>query len=271
MNRVIVLLSALALVHTATAQERPLCRVVLPAPDVKDAVDAYLVFPAGSMFPTLRGAILQGPEDSRFAVFEVPADWAPPGASLTVREQGGDWHFVPVASKSLQLDDASCAEKSAVLKLARQAREQLHEAVARRDDAKAALERLKADVDVIGNINRIVGTEQLLEGRQWELTRASEVEKSLVYKSAQLSRQTVPKFQHQRTANLQRYAAAAAKASSPGAKDTAELQAASSAMAEKLALIESTKGEHMTLLTRELARLKREREALEDALGFTVE
>jgi hypothetical protein len=271
MNRTFALIWALTIPQITLAQEARSCRVVLPAANVPNAVDVYLVFPEGVRSPPMRGTIVSKVDQVPSAVFEVPDQWSASTASLTIRDRSGAWHISPAPENLLRVDEASCAAKPALQKLVREARVRLSEAAARRDDAKAALDRLKADVDVIGNINRIVGTEQLLEERQWELIRATQVEKALMYKAKQLSRQPLPRFLQQRTSNLQRYAAAAAKASGPGAAESAELQAASRAMAEKLTLIESTKGEHMALLTRELARLKRERELLEDSLGFSVE
>lgn len=128
----------------------------------------------------------------------------------------------------------------------------------------ANLERLQEGADVIANVGRIIDAEDELGAIKGDVERLSSSLKLANERIKSLSDASVPLNFTRREAEL----TSELNTMSTAVKTTEatalqKVSAASADLQQKLALIEATKNEHIDLLERELASLRRERIALE--------
>jgi hypothetical protein len=150
-------------------------------------------------------------------------------------------------------------------------RKELSDLQVQRERQAANLERLQTDADVIANVGRIVDAEDELGAVKSDAGRLKASLLAARERLASLRSLPAPTNYERREAGISGYLNDFSKASHGAHGDVLQrLASAEDEMQRKVALIESTKNEHVDLLQKELASLRREREAIERSRTVVV-
>ena len=150
-------------------------------------------------------------------------------------------------------------------------RKELSDLELQRERQTANLERLQTDADVIANVGRIVDAEDELGAVKSDAGRLKASLLAARERLASLRALPAPTNYERREAEISGYLNEFSKASQGVHGDVLQrLASAEGEMQKKVALIESTKNEHMDLLHKELANLRRERETIERSRTVVV-
>lgn len=122
------------------------------------------------------------------------------------------------------------------------------------DERLVALQR---DADNIAMVSRIVSAEEHLSDVQARLARLSTAQQSIDRRAAQIKTRPQPLNAHKREAELVAQLVELSRAlSAAETQALTRLTGAKGALQEKLALIEETRNQHITILEEDLARLQ---------------
>jgi hypothetical protein len=150
-------------------------------------------------------------------------------------------------------------------------RKELSDLQVQRERQAANLERLQTDADVIANVGRIVDAEDELGAVKSDAGRLKASLLAARERLASLRSLPAPTNYERREAGIAGYLNDFSKASHGAHGDVLQrLASAEDEMQRKVALIESTKNEHVDLLQKELASLRREREVIERSRTVVV-
>ena len=150
-------------------------------------------------------------------------------------------------------------------------RKELSDLELQRERQAANLERLQTDADVIANVGRIVDAEDELGAVQSDAGRLKAALLAARERLASLRSLPPPTNYERREAEISGFLNEFSKASQGVHGDVLQRMAsAESEMQKKVALIESTKNEHIDLLQKELASVRRERETIERSRTVVV-